>query len=423
MSNSSHINRQRLLERFLRYVQVETTANPDSEEYPSSPGQWTLGKILYEELRAMGLEEVEHDAHGLVWATLPSTAGDGASNTLPTILFNAHVDTSPDASGANVRPAVLERYPGGDIPLEKNGKVIDVASCPALNQLIGHTLITTDGTTLLGGDDKAGVAAIMELAEHLLEHPNLPHGPVRILFTCDEEIGRGALHMDLAKAGAAAGYTLDGGGQAEVENENFSADQMTVRAYGNNIHPSIGKGRMVNALRGLSKLIAALPTEALTPESTEGRDGFIHPYSLSGAVDYAEAKFLLRDFVTERLDDQALLLQATADSLVQETPGLRFELVRQRQYRNMADAQRSAPHVVDFSIAAYKNLGLTPHLGAIRGGTDGAVFSEMGLPTPNLSVGQHNIHSVLEFASLDQMVLAIQHAIEVLNIWQQQGRS
>ncbi len=413
----TYINSERLLNRFLRYVRVDTTANPESNTYPSSPGQLELGRLLAVELRDMGAIHVEQDSNGLVWATIPATV----AGAIPTVLFNAHLDTSPEAPGKDVRPQVIEAYTGGDIQLCE-GRIISVAACPALNELHGHCLITTDGSTLLGGDDKAGVAAIMELCQHLLENPYLPHGEVRVLFTCDEEIGRGAKYMSLEKASAMVGYTLDGSGECEVESENFSADQLTVRALGNNIHPSIGKGRMINAVRGLALLLAELPIDHLAPESTDGRDGFLHPYSVSGGVYAAEAKILLRDFQTGKLDEYEQLVRDVAEQAAGKLPGLTFEIVRTRQYRNMSDSIRQTPQVVDFAVQAFERLGKTSHIGSIRGGTDGAMFSEMGLPTPNLSVGQHNIHSVLEFASLNQIVVAIQHAIQLLDVWQSQGK-
>lgn len=423
MTTSTPIHSSRLLERFLRYVQIDTTANADSAEYPSSPGQIALGKMLTDELRTMGASEVEHDAHGLVWATIPANVPHEITHSVPTVLFNAHLDTSPEAVGHGVRPQVIQAYAGGDIVLACDGRVITVADCPALQDLVGHCLITSDGSTLLGGDDKAGVAAIMELAQHLLEQPHLPHGEVRILFTCDEEIGRGAQHMDLDKANALVAYTLDGGGQGKVEAENFSADQLLVRAIGNNIHPSLGKGLMVNAVRGLAMLLAELPVDRLAPEATEGREGFLHPYDVRGGVQMAEARILLRDFDTHRLDDYEQLVRSLADAVAAKLPGLKIEIERQRQYRNMADAIRKMPQVVDFATLAWEHLSGEYHIGAIRGGTDGAQFSEMGLPTPNLSVGQHNIHSVREFASLDQMVAAVKHAIKLLELWQAHGVS
>ena len=301
------INSTRLLDRFLRYVKVGTSADPDSKTYPSSEGQISLGRMLVQELRAMSAEDVQQDDRGLVWATIPATV----PGPIPTILFNAHLDTSPEAPGDHVQPQVIERYAGGDIVLPA-GNVIKTSDCPALLNMIGHCLVTTDGTTLLGGDDKAGVAAIMELAHHLIEYPSIPHGAIRILFTCDEEIGNGTAHVDMGKTGAVAAYTLDGSGSGEIENENFSADQLVVRAVGHNIHPSIGKGRMVNAARGLAKLIAELPLDSRSPESTEGREGFLHPYHISGGVGEAEVRILLRDFETERLDDHASVVAQAA---------------------------------------------------------------------------------------------------------------
>lgn len=419
MHPAQPINAERLLDRFLRYVRIDSAADPNATCYPSSPGQLEVGKLLTQELLEMGIEDAHQDEHGLVWGTVPATV-DG---DVPTILFNSHVDTSPEAPSANIDPQVVREYGGGDIPLAKDGRMITVADCPALAELKGHTLITTDGSTLLGGDDKAGVAAIMEMAQHLLENPHLPHGPVRILFTCDEEIGKGASHMDLDKAGALAGYTLDGGGAGVVENENFSADQVSVQATGYNIHPAIAKDQMVNALRAIAMLVAKLPLQDLSPESTDKKAGFLHPYDLSGGVASASCKILLRDFVTENLDSYFELLEKLSEEVRTEVPGIEFTLNRQRQYRNMADALLKLPQVVDFASKAHESLGNQCELGSIRGGTDGAVFSEMGLPTPNLSVGQHNIHSVLEFASLNQMVAAIEHALKLLELWQAHARS
>lgn len=419
MNRSHTIDRDRLLERFLRYVRIDTAANPNSDGYPSSPGQLRLGKLLVDELAAMGASDAHQDEHGLVWATIPATS----SGDLPTILFNSHLDTSPEAPSEKVNPQVIEAYAGGDIQLPRDGRVIRIADCPELEHLKGHCLITTDGSTLLGGDDKAGVAAIMELANHLIENPQLPHGAVRILFTCDEEIGRGAQHMDLAKAQADAAYTLDGAGHGEVEDENFSADQILVRATGYNIHPAIAKDRMINAIRALASFVAALPQTELSPETTDGKQGFLHPYQISGGVGDAYCKILLRDFVTERLDDYAALIDQLVAKTKRKHPGIEFQVERTRQYRNMADFLAKAPHVVEFAKKAFERLSRSFRLGSIRGGTDGAMFSEMGLPTPNLSVGQHNIHSVLEFASLDEMTWAIEHAIALLEVWQDHGRS
>lgn len=417
--NTAPVQTTRLLERFLRYVKVATAADPNCDDYPSSSGQLELGRILASELEVMGASDVHQDQHGLVWATIPATASGNA----PTILLNAHVDTSPEAPGENVQPQVIESYAGGDIQLAKDDRVIRVADCPDLENLIGHCLVTTDGTTLLGGDDKAGVAAIMELAQHLIENPHLPHGEVRVLFTCDEEIGHGAKHMDLKKAAADFGYTLDGAGHGEVENENFSADHLTVRAKGYNIHPAIAKDKMVNALRALADLIANLPVDRLSPQTTEGKDGFLHPYDFAGGVGQAECKILLRDFDTEKLDDYAALVHKAAADVEATHPGIQFEIERTRQYRNMADSIAKSPQVVDFAVQAFQALGRPCALGSIRGGTDGAMFSEMGLPTPNLSVGQHNIHSVLEFASITEMQWAVEHLVQLLELWHAHAQS
>ncbi|MGN6136724.1 MAG: peptidase T [Aureliella sp.] len=413
MSARPAIDRQRLLQRFLRYVQVATSAAPDAKTYPSSEGQLQLGRLLVEELQAMGLGDARQDDNGLVWARVPATVADA-----PTILLNAHLDTSPEAPGEGVQPRVIERYTGGDIPLGDSGQTIRVADCPALQNLVGHTLVTTDGTTLLGGDDKAGVAAIMELAAHLMEHRELLHGAVQILLTCDEEIGQGTAKVPVADIDAVAGYTLDGSGAGELDCENFSADHLVIKAIGHNIHPSIGKGRMVNALRGVCQLVARLPQDHLSPETTEDREGFLHPYTISGGVGASELRVLLRSFETEHLDRYEALVRRAADELEHQTPGLRFEIVRERQYRNMADSLRARPEVAEFAERAYERLGRPCTRGSIRGGTDGAMLSEKGLPTPNLSVGQHNIHSVLEFVSLDEMFAAVEHLVELTHIWQ-----
>ena len=409
------INSTRLLDRFLRYVKIGTAADADSETYPSSSGQLELGRLLVEELSAMSAEDVQQDEHGLVWATIPATI----PGPLPTILFNAHLDTSPEAPGDHVNPQVIERYAGGDISLPV-GNAITTSDCPDLLTMTGHCLVTTDGTTLLGGDDKAGVAAIMELAHHLIEYPSIPHGPIRILFTCDEEIGNGTGHVDMAKTDAVAAYTLDGSGSGELENENFSADQLVVRAVGHNIHPSLGKGRMINASRGLAALIAQLPVDNRSPESTEGREGFLHPYHISGGVGEAEVRILLRDFDTARLDEHASIVAKAAARVELQIPGLKFEIRRSRQYRNMAESLQRHPLVVQLAVEAFAKLDIECKLGSIRGGTDGAMLSEKGLPTPNLSVGQHNIHSVLEFASLTEMTTAVAHAVELVQLWSTQ---
>lgn len=412
------IDRQRLLARFIKYAKVGTAADPDSTTYPSSSGQLELGRLLVHELQAMGLADARQDEYGLVWALVP-----GNITGAPAIVLNAHLDTSPEAPGDNVRPQVLENYPGGDIPLGHSGQVIRIKDCAALEELIGHTLVTTDGATLLGGDDKAGVAAIMELAQHLLEHSEIKHGPVQLLFTCDEEIGQGTAKIRVDEICAVGGYTLDGSGAGELEGENFSADQLVVKAIGHNIHPSIGKGRMINALRALSTLVARLPLDHLSPESTADREGFLHPYQMTGGVGQAELRLLLRDFDSAKLDEYEQLVLQLAQEIERTQPGLKFDVTRMRQYRNMAEFLNRQPLVMDLAERAFSKLGRTCVRSSIRGGTDGAMLSEKGLPTPNLSVGQHNIHSVLEFVSLDEMVAAVEHLVALVELWQLHGRT
>ena len=403
---------RRLLDRFLKYVRVGTAANAASDMYPSSPGQVELGKILVAELLQMGVTDAHQDEHGLVWGTIPSTV----NSPVPTILLNAHLDTSPEAPGDHCNPQVIETYDGLPIRL-LSGETIDCQSTPELQNLVGHTLVTTDGRTLLGADDKAGVATIMECAQFWIENPQVPHGPIRILFTCDEEIGRGTKHFSIQKANAIAGYTLDGGAAGTIDVETFSADGATVTFRGRNTHPSVGKGKMINALRAAARFVALLPQNELSPETTCDRQGFVHPYSVHGGVSETTIEFILRDFQTEKLSQYADMLARIADQVKQEFPGLDVNMETVVQYRNMADTLRGFPKAADLAERAYEELGFPTRRESIRGGTDGALMSEMGLPTPNLSVGQYNIHSVREFASLTEMVQAAQHAIKLTELW------
>lgn len=408
------INRERLLQRFLSYVQIGTAADPTSEGYPSSSGQWELGKLLLHELQDLTIEDACQDEHALVWGTVPASNG-GAG---PTVALVAHLDTSPEAPGENVQPQVIESYAGGDITLS-GGNVIDVASCPALKSMHGMTLVTTDGNTLLGGDDKAGVAIIMELVATLVENPHLVHGPVKVLFTCDEEIGRGTDKIDLEKLNATVAYTLDGGGAAVIDEETFSADAAIVRFEGHNIHPSIAKDRMVNAVRAAADFVNRLPKDNCSPETTHEREGFIHPYTIEGGVGSATVELILRSFETEDLKIYAEQLQATADSVAQAMPGLKTSVEIVRQYRNLRDGLSDLPEAVTLAKQAFKNLGIEYKSESIRGGTDGSQLTEKGLPTPNLSSGQHNIHAVTEFACLDEMQAAVHHLVELMALWSQ----
>ena len=413
------IHRQRLLQRFLQYVQFDTTADPNCSTYPSSAGQWELGKLLVEQLQAMSVHDAHQDEHGLVWGTIPATVPGPA----PTILLNSHLDTSPETTGKDVKPQVIENYQGGDIALGSSSLSLNPLNTPQLLGLLGKTLITTDGTTLLGGDDKAGIAIIMELAKHLIENPHLPHGPVRLLFTCDEEIGQGTKYVDLKKLNAVAGYTLDGGGAGSLDVETFSADQATITFRGKNIHPSIAKGAMINTIRAIGHFIDHLPKHFMAPEVTEGRQGFLHPYSLQGGVAESKLLILLRDFVTANLHEYAKLLEDLAHETESLWPGLKVQVDIAQQYRNMGDGLSRQPLVADLAERAFNVLNRPCQREIIRGGTDGALLTAMGLPTPNLSSGQYNIHSPLEFACLDQMEEAIEHLIALLDLWQQHGRS
>jgi tripeptide aminopeptidase len=402
-----------LLDRFLRYVKVDTQADERSSTYPSTPGQLELGRMLRDELLAMGYADARQTEFGIVHATIPGNV-PGA----PVVALNSHVDTSPEFSGKNVNPQVIRDYSGGDIVLPKDpNRVIRVSECPELNALVGKTIITTDGTTLLGGDDKAGVAVIMEVARILSETKDVPHGPVKVVFTCDEEIGKGVAHLDPKDLGAAVAYTLDGAGTGEVEGETFSADKATVTITGVNIHPALAKGRMVNAVRLAGMFLERLPRRCLTPETTDDRLGFIHPYVIDGGVPQTTIHCLLRDFDTPKLAEYAVLLRDIGRQLEREYPEAKVEVAITEQYRNMRDGMGKEPRAVPFALEAVRRAGLEPKQKIIRGGTDGAHLTAMGLPTPNLSCGEHNFHSPLEWVCLEEMQANVKTVIELLKVW------
>jgi len=403
-----------LLERFLRYVQIDTQSDETSSTSPSTAKQLVLSRMLADECRAMGLADVSCDERGIVMATVPSNVPHDA----PMIVWNSHVDTSPEYSGTNVKPIVHRNYAGGDLVLPGDPtKVLTVAENPSLKKLIGGTIITTDGTTLLGSDDKAGVAEIMSAAAHLMAHPEIPHGPVRVCFTVDEEIGRGIEGLDFKKLGGVCGYTLDSGGMGRIDYETFSADLAIVTVHGRNTHPSVGKGVLVNAIRLLSQFLDRLPREVLSPESTDGRDGFLHPYHIEGGVAQASARIILRDFETEKLKDHANLLSGIAAELMKQEPRCRIDVEIRRQYRNMRDGLQKEPRALAKAIEAVRRTGQEPRLDIIRGGTDGALMTEAGLPTPNLSSGQHNPHSPLEWTSLEEMQKAVDVLVQLAIAW------
>lgn len=403
---------QQLLDRFLRYVQLDTQSDESSPTYPSTAKQLVLSRMLADECRALGLADVSCDEFGIVLATVPGKPG------APTIAWNAHVDTSPEYSAEHVKPVVHKNYQGTDITLPGDPtKVIRFAETPELKGCVGHTLITTDGTTLLGSDDKAGIAVIMTAAAELISRKDKSHAPIRLCFTCDEEIGRGTDKVDLNKLNAVCAYTLDGGGQGEINAETFSADQAIIRVVGVNIHPSIGKGVMVNAVRILSEFITRLPKARLSPETTAEREGFIHPYHIEGGVAESSARLILRDFETPALAEQANILECIAESLRAEFPAAKITVEIRKQYRNLRDGLVKEPRAVPKAEAAMRAVGLEPRYGIIRGGTDGSMLTEKGLPTPNLSAGQHNIHSPLEWCGLDEMETAVKVLVQLAIEW------
>ncbi|MFO0850071.1 MAG: peptidase T [Gemmataceae bacterium] len=402
-----------LEDRFLRYVRVGTQADEKATTYPSSPGQLELGRMLRDELLAMGYADARQTEFGIVHATIPATV-PGA----PTVALNAHVDTSPEFSGKGVNPQVIRGYDGRDIVLPGDpSRVIRVSDTPELAKLVGKTLVTTDGTTLLGGDDKAGVAVIMELARVLSEDKSIPHGPVKVVFTCDEEIGKGVLHLDPADLGADVAYTLDGSGTAEVEEETFSGDKATVTITGVNTHPGFAKGKLVNAVRAAAAFVDKLPRTELAPEATDGRQGYVHPYLIEGGVPKTTVTLILRDFDTPKLAEYAARLREIGRQVEAEFPGAKVEVAVTEQYRNMKDGMGKEPRAVAYALEAVRRAGLTPVQRAIRGGTDGAMLTAKGLPTPNLSTGEHNFHSPLEWVCVEELETNVRVVVELLKVW------
>jgi tripeptide aminopeptidase len=402
-----------VVERFLRYVQMDTRSDENSRSCPSTPGQLRLLELLVSELRAIGVADAEMDANGYVMATIPATTDRHA----PVIGFVAHVDTSPEMSGEQVKPIVHRAWDGRDIVLpDEASAVLRAAEQPELAAQIGHDIVTASGTTLLGADDKAGVAAIMAAAEQWLEHPELPHGAIRICFTPDEEIGRGADRFDVARFGAMCAYTLDGGNCGELEYESFSADAMRVTFIGFNTHPGYAKGRMVNAIKAAARFIDRFPADGLSPETTDGYAGFVHPYQMEASVDRTSVRVLIRDFKTAVLAEKEALVERLAREVAAET-GARVDIEVQQSYRNMREVLDRHPEVVDRARKAIRRAGLTPIEKPIRGGTDGSRLSFMGLPTPNLFAGEHNFHSRLEWTSRQDLEKAVRVIVQLANVW------
>jgi len=408
-----------VLDRFLRYVVFDTRSDERATICPSTPGQVALQRALAEELRALGLEEVLLDEHGYLMATVPAAAG--CADT-PTIGFIAHVDTSPEMSGTNVRPLVHERYDGRDIALPDDPSVVLRASeNPALAAQLGHTIVTASGLTLLGADDKAGVAEIVTAADYLLNHPEIQHGRIRICFTPDEEIGRGADRFDVARFGAACAYTVDGGSRGELEYESFSADAMDVTFRGFNTHPGYAKGRMINAIRLAARFIDRLPFVGASPETTSGYEGFVHPYKVDASVDCTRVKLLIRDFVTSQLAVKEAMVGEIARNVVAAQPGASVDVAIEESYRNMREVLERHRPVIEHAREAIRRAGFEPVEKPIRGGTDGSRLSFMDLPTPNLFAGEHNFHSRLEWVSVEDMEKAVEVIVKLAQVWAEKG--
>lgn len=407
--------RRELLERFLRYVQVDTQSDDSAEGFPSTEKQKDLARMLVQELKALGCEDAAMDDWGYVFATVRGNLPKGHP-PVPPIGFIAHLDTYPGTSGGGVKPQVIPAYAGGDIPLPATGDTIPVATNPNLARCLGHTLVHTDGTTLLGADDKAGIAEIMTFIAWLRRHPEFLHGDLRIGFTPDEEVGRGTEHFDVARFGTTYGYTLDGSDLGEVEDETFCADSATVRITGHDVHPGYAKGVMVNAMRVAAWLVEALPQDRL-PESTENKEPYLHPYALSGDVSRAEVKFLVRAFTEDELKAREEVLRVLLEAARARFPGAHLDLEIKESYRNMIYKIAEDPKVLDYALEAVRRQGLEPKRTAIRGGTDGARLSFMGILTPNLFAGGQSFHSVREWVSLDWMAAAVGVCIQLAGLW------
>jgi tripeptide aminopeptidase len=408
------MNQSRLLDRFLEYTKMDTQSDEASQDTPSTRGQLVFGRKLLEELQEMGLKDARQNEYGLVYATIPATI----ESCTETIAFCAHLDTSPETSGSGVRPRVLEEYDGKPIRYPGDAqRVLDPAEFPELANYMGKTLVTSDGTTLLGGDDKAGVAVIMETAAFLLEHPEIEHGPIRLCFTCDEEIGRGIDPVDLKDLPAAACYTVDSSGCGGIDVETFSADLATIEIEGVNIHPGEAKGKMVNAVRVASRLIDRLPLDEKSPETTAERQGFLHPIEMQGNVERMRIRLLVRDFEEEGLENLEALLQQTMEKMRFEFPNAALKLSIRRQYRNMREGLRGDRRVIEYAEEAIRRVGLNPVRKSVRGGTDGSQLTAKGLPTPNLGNGQHLPHSTLEWVCLEEMVLSAEVLVELSRLW------
>ena len=403
-------------ERFLRYVVIDTQSDPASPTCPSTEKQKNLGRLLANELCEMGLSDAHLDEHGYVYATLPANT----EKQVPVICFCSHMDTSPDCSGADVKPQIVRGYQGGDIVLPADpSQVIRFADHPALADQIGHDIVTTDGTTLLGADNKAGLAEIMDAVHFLLKHPEIKHGTIKILFTPDEEIGRGVDKADLKKLGADFAYTIDGETAGNLEDETFSADGVTITIEGVSTHPGFAKGKMEHAIKIAAAIVERLPKNTCSPETTEGREGFLHPIGVSGTLETATLGLIVRDFTERGLHEKEALLENIVKEVMLDFPRSTYRLVAKQQYRNMKQVIDRHPEIVEHAMEAIRRAGLTPTKTSIRGGTDGSRLSFMGLPCPNIFAGEHAFHSRLEWVSRQDMEKAVQTIVHLAMIWEE----
>ena len=404
--------------RFLRYVQIDTQSDPLSKTFPSTEKQKDLARVLVEELLEMGITDAHMDEHGYVYATIPANT----DKNVPVICFCSHMDTSPDSSGKGVKPLIHKNYDGGDIVLpDDENQVISPRQYPLLKDQIGNDIVTASGRTLLGADNKAGVAAIMDATHFLINNKNVKHGKIRILFTPDEEVGRGVEEVDMKKLGADFGYTIDGAERGSIEDETFSADGATITVKGVSQHPGFAKGRMESALKAVGEIIAKLPKDRLSPETTEGKEGFVHPVRMGGTVEEASVTFIVRDFTDEKLESHENELREIMNEVMKNYPKSTAELVVTEQYRNMKKILDQYPDVVSNAVEAIKRSGLTPKQDSIRGGTDGSRLSFMGLPCPNIFAGEHAFHSKHEWVSVQDMQKSAETIVHLCMIWEEKA--
>lgn len=407
-----------VVDRFLKYVKYDTQSKEDSSTFPSDPKQLELSKDLVAELKELGLQDAHMDDNGYVMATLPSNT----EKEVDVIGFIAHVDTSPAVSGKNVNPQIHKNYQGGDIVVNKEKNVvIEEANNPELQVMKGFDIITTDGTTLLGADDKAGIAEIMDALSYLITHPEIKHGTIKICFTPDEEVGRGAEKFDVQKFGAKYAYTIDGSTIGEVETETFSADAVVIKIKGINVHPGYAKGKMVNSIKVAANFMESLPKNNLSPETTEGRDGYVHCVSIEGNEELTTMKFIIRDFVTAKLKEYEAILEDLVKKAVANYPGAEYEFQVIEQYRNMKEVLDQHPQIEANALEALKRLDIKPIQSAIRGGTDGSRLSYMGLPTPNLFAGGHNFHAITEYVAVQDMQAAVKMIVTIAQVWEERA--